>query len=120
MLHILDTSGVILSPEEAQRAHYAGRLFLLSYQSLAEEALANEVAQYKMRPKFHYLCHVVDDLQKYRWNPRFFHCFMEEDFVGQLGRLVSKTHRNTASMRALQRHCLVLRERWYGTTTCRR
>jgi hypothetical protein len=111
LLHTLDTSPRWLSAEQINRAQRAGGAYLLAYQSLATEAMNMGKCLYKMKPKFHYMCHHVMELES-GWNPRFQHCFNDEDFMGKLHRLGSHCHRKSAPLRILQRWALFIANRW--------
>lgn len=76
----LDKADRWLTDEEVTRAQDSGYLFLTCYQELARRALVRGVCLYKIVPKFHYLCHVLDRLPE-KANPRFFTCFMDEDYM---------------------------------------
>ncbi len=110
-LHTLDTSPRFLSAEQINRAQRAGGAYLLAYQSLATEAMNMGTCLYTMKPKFHYMCHHVMDLES-GWNPRFQHCFNDEDFMGKMHRMGSHCHRRSAPLRILQRWTLFIANRW--------
>ena len=56
--------------------------------------------------KWHYFCHVVDDIKVYRRNPRFNLCFSDEDFAGHMADIAAASHPSTLGARSL--------ERWVG------
>ena len=45
--------------------------------------LTRGVCNFKVVPKFHFLDHIIEDIVS-RENPTWFHCYMEEDFLGRL------------------------------------
>lgn len=111
-VHILDTSPMWLSIEQANEACYAGRAFCMSYQKLAVINEDLRICLYKIRPKNHFFDHQVDDLERNRLNPNRVNCMQSEDFIGRNARLASKTHRWTVSLRTLERYMITLRMRW--------
>ncbi len=110
-LHVLDKGGRRLTADEIVRGRRSGFLYLRSYQLLAGMALDAHECLYKLRPKYHYLYHHVDDL-KDAWNPRFRHLFMDETWMGLVSRLGKGTHRKTMSLRSLQRYILYISNKW--------
>ena len=112
MLSVLDQAGLWLTPDEQARAHSSGLLHMQCYQYLAAEALAARICNYKMRPKWHYVSHVVWRLAFSKFNVRFQHCFQDEDFMGKLARLCGKVHRSSQLLRLFQRYILLLSVRF--------
>jgi hypothetical protein len=114
-LHTLDVGDRLLSPVQRDRAASSGRLFLLSYQTLAEEAIARRTFLYKVRPKHHDYDHVIMLLEGGSvLNPRFLSCFAEEDLMGKLKLIGLKCSRQTASLRILESWLLTVDRRWRG------
>ena len=77
--------------------------------ALAQTCVQSGRPRYKIRPKVHILhCQILLRLEAgSRFNPRYGSCFIEEDLVGQVVRLVKQSvHSNTVSRRTLQRWCL--------------
>lgn len=68
------------------------------------------VVLYKLRPKHHYLWHIIDDLGS-GINPRWMSCFAEEDLLGKLKKIGLKVHKNTSMRRMLERYLLYLTRR---------
>ncbi len=99
-LWTLDHSPMFMSSAQARSAYDAGKLYLKTSMLLADGCLARGVFRWKYRPKLHYLDHQIDDVRS-EWNPRFWMCFMDEDFMGKLSKLGSKCHAKTISLRAL-------------------
>ena len=83
----------------------AGRVYVESYTALAQQALHEARPRYKMRPKFHqFHCELVLRLLTSRLNPRWGSCWTEEDYVGQITKIVKgAVHSDTISRRVLQR-----------------
>ena len=67
---------------------------------------------WKTRPKAHSFSHAIRKLTILRLNPRFFMNFAEEDLMGKLKKIGSKTHARSASLRILQRYLLYTARRW--------
>lgn len=61
------------------------------------------IMAFKMRPKHHYLYHISCDVASSRLNPRMYHCWEEEKFLGALKRIAIKCHGKTMQKRCLQR-----------------
>ena len=102
LVHRLDTGGIVLSADDAAAAQRSGKLFLRSYSFLASEALAEGRALFKLRPKIHYLSHVIYDCLP-TLNPRFAQNFLDEDFVGKVVKAAALCHPRTVPLRCLQR-----------------
>jgi hypothetical protein len=81
-LKVLDRSGLVMTEAEASDAYAAARLHLECYQRMT--CLAHELSSgcYRVRPKWHYFDHSVDYMRHSLENPRFFHNFRGEDFMG--------------------------------------
>ena len=108
---ILDGASLVLKPSEVRRAQRAGLLFLQAYQYLSAEALRNQRRLWKIKPKMHYFCHIVDTLGDLP-NPRHVECFTDESYLGKVKNLGQKCHGTTISKRILQRYILYLAVRW--------
>ena len=109
---VLDSAGHWLTDEEASVAACAGRAHLVYYQALAEDAHAANLCLWKLRPKTHYLAHVIEELPKTFENPKYLDLFAWEDFVGRIKRIAAKTHRATSHLRTVQRWMLLVTSRW--------
>ena len=88
-LNVLATEPVIMSEPARTRAHESGHRFLMSYQWLAGFCLRERVFRFKLRPKFHYFAHVCDYHLESAINSRFQHCFMDEDLMAKVKKLMS-------------------------------
>ena len=67
----LDTSPDWLSPNDKRETVDAGFAFLQFYQRLAFKNLRSPKQQYKLTPKFHYFCHLVEYIDKSARNVRW-------------------------------------------------
>lgn len=111
-LHLMDMNGWMLSREAAADMCHAGEANQITYLKLAKRAAANGEHMYDMPPKFHAHSHVIDDIRNTRLNPKYFHCFGDEDFVGRIGRLSAQCHPTTQSHETLIRYLAGLRQKW--------
>ena len=86
--------------------------YLTCYNALAVEAYNAQPRKYlyKVSPKFHAGTHAYDSMV----NPRFVHCYADEDMVGRLKRIYTACHGATATQRALERYTLVVCMRWWA------
>ena len=101
-----------LTDAEIDRLEGAGKLFCLAYQNLSMHAHRRGVLMWNVVPKMHFFCHIIDDLRKERVNPRFNHCFCDEDFVGRIARIAGVTHRNSMNRRTLDRYLCKIHACW--------
>jgi drug/metabolite transporter superfamily protein YnfA len=86
--------GCWLLDEERRKAGGAGRIMMETY-GLLSARYANQHAKrvyYKIRPKCHAMVHVILDLHWLDPCPNFWSdcCWMDEDFIGKVCRLVRK------------------------------
>ena len=93
---------------------YAGKAYLYAYQKLACISLDRGEFEWKIRPKHHYFCHLLEQVESSSANPRFTQCFIDEDFVGRMAKLAKACKPQTASLRVLQRWLLMVASRWYN------
>lgn len=63
---------------------------------------------FKMRPKHHCLVHLAVDVLQNRINPRTYHVFNDESFLGKLKSVARKCHGASMHKRVLQRYILSL------------
>ena len=102
-LWIIDRSPMFLNAVQMQSAYNAGRTYLKSQILLAELCLKRVQLRWKYRPKIHFLDHQVDEILG-GWNPRFWQCWMDEDFMGKIAVLASRVHPRTCSHRIVACH----------------
>lgn len=105
-IHIVGAAGVLLSDAEVTRLRRAGLTVVRGFVGLARAALRQRKCLYKVRPKLHGFHHMV--LQLRRVNPSFFSCWSDEDFMGRIAKIASKTHRRAVSLRVLERYLFQL------------
>ena len=90
--------------EEAASSLHA---FLNLYLSFAKEAYETNKWIWRVRPKFHMLCHLQIELEKdvdLSLNPKAYSTWMDEDMVKNIMRIKTKTHKKTSTLRTLQRY----------------
>lgn len=85
-----------------------------SYVALAKGAVERRELIWPLRPKLHALCHVISGVQADCRNPKYFACFLDEDFLGKVVRVAAKCHRTTVCRAVLQRYLVRMARRWQG------
>ena len=63
---------------------------------------------FKMRPKHHILWHVARDVAANSCNPRVFHNFNEESFLGKIKAIAIRCHGKSIQRRTLDRYLIGL------------
>jgi hypothetical protein len=111
-LYIFDSAGVLLSRQQGDRVHRSGRTMLLCWQALACSAIDKNECNYKLRPKSHYVDHVLDQVAEGLENPRVLSNFMDEDFIGKVVALAKQQHRANVVPRTIELYMMMLREQW--------
>ena len=101
-----------ISELEALRISKALRASLNCYSALAKEAFVNRRKRWAYRPKMHQLYHMSSDVLYELWNPRSYHGFSDEDFIGQIKCLARRVHIDTLELRVIQRYLLRLLCAW--------
>ena len=95
----------------------AGFRFLRGYLFLADYCMQARVAGYRLRPKLHYLHHLLYDAQRQLDNPAVEYvfsssallCEANEDFIGRLARISRRVSARTAGIRSTQRYLVKVR-----------
>lgn len=85
-----------------------------SYVALAAEALQNNELIWALRPKLHAMSHVILGVEADSRNPKYFSCFLDEDFLGKVVKVAAKCHRVTVCGAVLQRYLVRMLRRWRG------
>ena len=88
-------------------AYAAGKLYLKSQVLLADLCCRHGVLRWKLRPKLHYLDHQVEDIRLYGWNPKFWECWMDEDFMGKIALLSGKCPATNTALRTILRYIVL-------------
>ena len=107
----LQSAEVFLSPEEQYQTKVLSKLFLESYCRLAAEAHDRGVLLWRLRPKLHYMQHLLEScLQGSGRNPTHDSCWLDEDYVRFAMKMYRKMSHRTASCNILRRNLVVLKE----------
>ena len=104
----MEASGAILTPTEVIEAKSYGWSFLKAAQELHEIANANGRYRWGLRPKIHSIHEVLQTLDRCPLNPFWQQCWMEEDFMGKIAKITSKTHGATSCFSSTRRYLLEL------------
>ena len=94
MYQTIYAAGLFLSSDEWRTLDTSATRFLLEYSFLSNEAVAAGKLRFSVVPKFHYLCHIVQQ-SKYL-NPKFTWCYGGEDLVGAASALAHSCTTGTA------------------------
>ena len=105
----LASSSLFLEESERASAYELGQFFIRSYVTLAGESVAKGEFYFKIRPKMHFLLHLVEGLNKPGRcrNPFYDATFVDEDLVKQVLVVKKKCSIRTASHNVLRRFCVV-------------
>ena len=109
----LDRADVHLTADEASQCVALGNTFLLTYQALADNAVAASTCLWKVRPKLHYFGHLIIHIQRTKQNPRRYHLFTAEDFMGKVKKIGRMCHRRLCSKRVADRLLVFYLHRWH-------
>jgi hypothetical protein len=71
---------------QAERISQALLKFLFLYSKLSADAVAARKFLWPMIPKFHATVHLARDVAAEKYNARYYHTFVDEDWMGQLKR----------------------------------
>lgn len=107
-IEVMDGSGLVLSPMDADCAAECLMTHLRTYAWLALYYHDRREMLFKLRPKTHCLFHMAGDLKKFRLNFSLGHTFGEESFLGKIKAIAVKAHGKTMTLRVLQRYMLFL------------
>ena len=100
-------AGMFMTEEERCTTVTAGKFFLRSYMQLAHQALNVEKEYYfKVRPKIHFIQHLLERLQQSCRNPTFACNFMDEDWLKHALGLKRKMAHSTSPHWILKRFCV--------------
>jgi len=98
----MERHGRFLTTEDAEAMKKDGFGFLAGYAACHKWALERELPHFPMKPKFHAFAHMVYDLD-FLENPKFYHCFGDEDYMGVVAAIAKGCHRRTFPKRGMQR-----------------
>ena len=111
----LYAEGLFIGPRHAAYLAKCGFRFLKAYMWLATASYERKLPRFPFQPKFHYVHHLVWDLQQYSsqriWalNPICTSVQMQEDLVGRVARVSRRVSPITVSLRTLERVQLAAR-----------
>ena len=105
-LHTMSKAGPLLEKHESALLRESGTMFVQSYLTLAAQHVELGRTLYKIRPKLHGLMHLIK--QTNTLNPKLTSCWANEDYMGRISRVASRTHRRTTTLRVLQRYLFAL------------
>ena len=95
--------GCCLGREERARMWKASRIFLVTYSALAATATSEGRPAYNCTYKLHAYAHMVDEVWDLGLNPKYFHCFADEDMVGRVAAVCKLVHRSTYAITTMER-----------------
>ncbi len=110
--YAMEDNGAVLSDSARDRLVRVGWIFLRTYAALNRHAVDRGERAWHLVPKFHFFAHTLLDIARNSSNPRFSHCFADEDMVGRVARGTRLLHRSTVSERYLERYINMLVIRW--------
>ena len=108
--NLLAKSGTFLTPAEEEHRLVVGKILVRGYAKLASDSVDQKRFLFRLRPKFHLLCHLCGDATRLsRLNPDVSSTWMDEDAVKRWMRVKRQLHRRTASENVIRRFILGLR-----------
>lgn len=103
---IMERGKRFLSPQQAQDFHAAAQTYIDAHIELTRlSCLIGGKPHWIIRPKIHALGHVAKLARLERENPRYVHCFHDEDGMMWLKRISLNAHQNPQKQR---RYCIKL------------
>ena len=97
---------VIMSAPCVAEVTWLRRLHLACYQRLSCESLPKNEVNFKIRPKSHYLCHLVDVFSQNKICLQHLSAFLDEDFMGKTRSIAQSCHGSTYHKAWARRYCL--------------
>lgn len=88
----IEKAGRYLTEEEAESIFAEGFEFLRMYKRLAAVSIRKGLQEFFIRPKIHAMWHLLKSCRHQRTNPRFWHCFCDEDAMAWAKRTFLKGH----------------------------
>ena len=104
---------------DAERAatRALGRWFLDGYMHLAAKAFEGRLLLYKLRPKHHYLVHLLDHAVETGMNPMHLSNFLDEDNMKMMRGVAKACHAKTVKHAWARRYILKKVLNWRGGKT---
>ena len=103
-------AGVFLTAQEQHHMRVVGGLFLGRYLAMARIARDNGQFYFKVRPKLHYLQHLLEDDRPSMRSPGHDNCFVFEDHVKQCIHMLRVASHRTAELNLLKRNCVQVKQ----------
>lgn len=103
-----NSNGIFLTAREYEQLDVMGRIFADHYLRLAHTAVLNGAKEFRTRPKFHAMQHILMANRPSRINMHHYSTWMDEDANRKFMRVNRVTHRRTAAKRVLERWLLGL------------
>ncbi len=109
--YVCKQAGRFFAEQEADQVHSSGHQYLFMYSELRRRSIHENTNLWHLIPKHHQFQHLLLDCQLDRVNPRWFHCFGDEDQIGRVLRVSRAAHAGTVvtSTMSLYRFGLVRR-----------
>ncbi|CAE7254992.1 unnamed protein product [Symbiodinium sp. CCMP2592] len=104
----MEASPRYMSDEQCRYLHESMQSFLELYEVLIATSLARGTARWKAVPKHHLAWHLVEEMDRSHYNVRFYHSFLDEDYIGQWKLLAQSVPRDLLEYRCLTRYLLRL------------
>ena len=112
LLWVTDRPALFLGEQLQKRALDSGCICLNAYANRRRVNIERERVNYKMRPKWHSLCHIIFEYQRSDENSRNHKTLAEEDALGKLTRIASACHGGSVIKRFFERYVLFCALHW--------
>ena len=109
---IMDHSDMFFDDDVCRQFYQHGTLFLASYMSLHSWAIDASAYMFNIIPKCHMMAHVIFSIHEDRRNPKFYHCYGDEDFVGRIAKIGARVHPKSMAKRTLERYLIGVHQRF--------
>lgn len=109
--HVCKSAGRFFTDPEKDAIYNSGHEFLYMYSELRLESLQQGTNLFHLVPKFHQYHHLILDAWEDGYNPRYFHCFGDEDQVGKLLNVAAASHCNTVVSNSVDLYLIGLSKR---------
>lgn len=108
----------LLQPAERKATQRLGVWFLAAYSYLAAKALERRLLLYKLRPKHHYLVHLLEHAAESGMNPMHLSNFLDEDNMKMMRGVAKACHAKTVKHAWARRYILKKVLGWHGSKRC--
>ena len=105
-------TSVVVPGRDVAHASWLCRLHLACYQWIATQCLLARRLLYKVRPKSHYLAHLIDHHEQTRLSPIFLSTFGDEDFMNKARNVARSCHGKTFMVQWARRYALKRALQW--------